>query len=63
MNRFEKPGAESLSSKYVFICSVLCKCKPTQTQYSLKYNLHIPYHILIVTSSALTYPHEVIRAR
>ena len=50
MRNFEKPGTDKLSSRYVFVSAILSKCN-----YSLL--------ILIVVSSVIAYPHEVLRAR
>jgi hypothetical protein len=51
---FEPPGKDKLSNRYVFASAIFSKS-------NLIY--YSPIFILLVISSALTYPHEVLRAR
>lgn len=50
-----EPDSDRLSSRYVFVSAIISKCKQIRKSTNSIYNL--------VLSSAITYPHEVLRSR
>lgn len=50
-----EPDSDRLSSRYVFVSAIISKCKQMWKSTNSIYNL--------VLSSAITYPHEVLRSR
>jgi hypothetical protein len=50
-----EPDSDRLSSRYVFVSAIFSKCKQKWKSTNSIYNL--------VVSSAIAYPHEVLRSR